>query len=298
MKKKILFIINPIAGNGNKNRIKELILKNLDKLKYEADLRFTEYPKHAIQISEEVAQTGSYNIVVACGGDGTVNEVARGIINTNIIMGVIPVGSGNGLARYLHISRHPEKAIKTINLFNAKTIDTVKICNRKYVNIAGVGFDALISYKFSKNGKRGLWSYIKLIISEFWKYKPRTYLLTTDDKSISRKAFLISYANSSQFGYNAHISPQAKISDGLINISILQPFPKVISPILALRLFTKSIHKSKYCETLSGRQIIVKSDKQEIFAHIDGEPVVFNNEININVVPVSLKIIAGETFKI
>ena len=289
--KKILFIINPVSGVGKQKLVEKSIKKYLDTSKFTYEVKYTKEAKHAIDISTEAA--GKFDIITAVGGDGSVNEVSKGLVNTNSVLAIIPTGSGNGLARYLNIPLKMDKAIQLINLFNIKKIDTAEINNEKFVNVAGIGFDAHVSHIFANYGKRGPLPYVKIAAEEFPKYKAKKYKITIDGKTFYRKAFLISFANSSQFGNNAYISPDAKIDDGLIDVCIFKNFPIVESPRLAVMLFDKRLDKSKYMEIIKGREITIMHENP-IIAHIDGEPVSFGNEVNVKIKPQSLNVIVSE----
>jgi len=290
-KRKVQFIINPISGVGKQHKVEKALPTQLDSTKFDYEIIYTQAPKHATELSTQAAK--HFDVVVAIGGDGTVNEVSRGLINTPTALAIIPTGSGNGLARFLNIPMSLNGAIQVINRNNVKKIDTIDINDTAFVNMAGVGFDAHISHKFAAYGKRGVFSYLKLIALEFWRYKDKTYTLTIDGKAYTRKAFLISFANSSEFGNNAHIAPQAKIDDGLIDICILRRFPLIAAPVIALRLFLKNLNRSRYAEILQAKEITVKNGEDSIKAHIDGEPVVFNNQINMKIRPLNLNIITN-----
>jgi len=293
MMKKILFIINPISGVGKQKNIQSIIDKRLNKSNFICEIKYTEAPKHATQISSEAV--GKYDAVIAVGGDGTVNEVSAGLIGSKTPLGIIPSGSGNGLARFLHIPLKIKKAIELINQFEIQAIDSLTINNIKFVNLAGIGFDALISHQFANYGKRGLWSYVKIIIKEFYRFKPLEFTCNIDGKIISKKLFMISFANSSQFGNNAHIAPNAKINDGLIDICMLRQFPLIVSPIIAFRLFNKTMHKSKYIEIIKGKSIQI-AHHSEIIAHVDGEPILLTKNLKIDIRPLSLNVIVPKNF--
>lgn len=286
MTKKILFIINPISGSGKKKSVEKAIKKYLNKDLYNYEIVYTKAAKHAIEISENAAN--KYEIVVAVGGDGTINEVSKGLINSNTAMAIIPKGSGNGLARFLKIPINIKKAIQLLNNCKIITIDSAKINNATFANICGVGFDAHVANRFDSYGKRGLLSYIKITIKEFFTYKERHYWLEIDGKTYEKKAFLISCANSTQFGNNAHIAPEAIIDDGLLNITIMHRFPLVMSLFVGIRLFTKTLHKSKYVETFKGKDISIRGEN--VMTHIDGETVQLGNELKINTLHKSLKV--------
>ncbi len=286
---KILFIINPISGKGKTKNIENIILANIDKSKFECSFAYTEYGKHAIELSRKAVNEG-FNIVVAVGGDGTINEVAGSLVNSDVKFAIIPRGSGNGLARFLNIPLDIKKAVDTINKNQFRKIDTIKVNDNYCINMAGVGFDAHISHLFANYGKRGLKSYVKLIIKEFFSYKNQDYKLLINNELIDKQAFVISFANSTQFGNNAHIAPLAKIDDGLIDICILRKFSVFQAIFLALRLFTKTIHKSKYYQLIKTEKLeIINSDT--LHAHIDGDPFVFNSNVEISVLHNSLSVI-------
>jgi YegS/Rv2252/BmrU family lipid kinase len=290
MKKKVLFIINPVSGVGKQKTIEKVVAAKMDKDYFDFEFTYTQAPKHAIEISKNAS--GNYDIVVAIGGDGTVNEVGQGLLYSQTALAIIPTGSGNGLARFLKIPVNIEKAVKLIHNYKIQLIDTATINDKRFVNVAGVGFDAHISHKFANFGKRGFLSYIKLVMSEFLSYQPRDYTVIVDDNEYHVNALMITVANSSQFGNNAHVAPFACIDDGVLDICIINNHPKIITADIALRLFLKTIHHSKYVKLLRGKSIRI-IDNQPIMAHTDGEPVTFGNEINIQVVPKSLKVITG-----
>lgn len=292
--KKILFIINPISGVGKQKIVENLIDKVLDLQQFTYDISYTQYAKHAIEISIEAAP--KYDVLVAVGGDGTANEISHGLIGTDTHLAIIPTGSGNGLARSLKIPLNIEKAIENINSFNSNTIDTATINDKIFVNVAGIGFDAKISHRFATYGKRGLWSYVKLTLDEFFNYRSKKYKLIIDGRVRKKKAFLISFANSSQFGNNAYIAPKAIIDDGFIDVSLMKKFPLLAAPIVGFRLFDKKVDSSRYVDTFRGKHIMIRR-KKAIKAHIDGEPVVFGSDIFIKVQPLSLKVLTGSDFK-
>lgn len=286
----ILFIINPISGTVKKSGVEHLINKNLDLSKYNYSIKHTQYPHHATEIAKQEAN--NYQLIVAVGGDGTVHEVGIGLINTNTTLGIIPMGSGNGLARHLKIPMSTKNAILLLNNFKSKPIDTVKINDTHFLGAGGIGFDAHISYLFAKATKRGFITYLKISIKEFFNYKEQDYQLIIDGKTFRRKAFLITFANSNQYGNNAFIAPQSIINDGWISIIILKKFSLLHAIPLAYKLFTKRINSSSFVEEFKINKIQIKSPHQEI--HLDGEPLLMENILNIEVLPLSLKVISNE----
>ncbi len=289
MKQKILFIINPISGNNKKQNIDKTISNCIDNDKFDSQFVFTEYGKHATELAQE-AVNKEFDIVVAVGGDGTVNEVTNALIGTDVKFAIVPSGSGNGLARYLKIPINVKKAVEIINRGKFTQIDTMKVNDNYCVNMAGVGFDAHISNLFASYGKRGLQSYVKLIIKEFFKYKEHRYKILIDNRVGEEEAFVISFANSTQFGNNAHIAPMAKIDDGLIDVCILKKFPAWKAPFLAARLFLKTIHKSKYYKLLKTNKLKI-INSETLHAHMDGDPFTFDSNIKIEVLPKSLSVV-------
>lgn len=284
---KILFILNPVSGN-KRSRNTEQKISGFFKPNNDYSVVKTEYKCHAAQIVKNLSD--EFDTVVAIGGDGTVNEVASGLINRKINFGIIPTGSGNGFARFLKIPSDPEKAVVVIKNNKTRVIDTIKVNEYVSVNMTGIGFDAHIAHLFAKSKSRGFLSYILLVLKNYSKYKPEEYTIKYDNQELKTKAFLISFANSTQFGNNAHIAPLAIIDDGYIDICILQKIPLYAAPVIALRLFNKTIHKSKYYQTIRAKEIeILNPDR--ILAHIDGEPVEFSANMNLKIVPASLNVI-------
>lgn len=287
-KKNILFIVNPISGTGKQKQLDKLLANNLDKDLFDYSIVFTECGGHATELAEK--GTKENDVIVAVGGDGTVNEVARGLVNSNRIMGILPVGSGNGLARHLNLSMRLSESIKILNKLDIETIDTAEINGECFVNVAGIGFDAHVAHLYAKTSKRGPMPYAKLMTMEFQKYLPIPYKVQIEGKSYDLDAFLISFANSSQFGNNAYISPQANINDGLIDVCMMTGFPVVEAGQLAMQLFNKRMDKSKYMNIVQGSNITIETEN-DIKGHIDGEPVNFSNKLEVRVRPASLKII-------
>ena len=289
--KNIRFIINPASGVTKKrhSEIKKAIDKYLDKNIYSEKIKYTRCPGHATKLGNAFRKK-EYEITVAVGGDGSVNEVSRSLIHSNTALGIIPAGSGNGLARSLNIPLNIKKSLLVINRGNVKLIDTASMNGRSFVNCAGIGFDAHIAHIFSQCRKRSLKTYFRIIAREFSKYKPQHYFLNIDGIKIEKHAYMISFANSSQFGNNVHIAPGAKIDDGLIDIAILNPFPSLSVFKIVWQLLTQRAGRSKYIEMYRGKQVFV-NNKETILAHLDGEPVEFTGNLEIKVDPLSLKII-------
>jgi len=289
MKKKILFIINPKSGVKGKTDFPELIASWIDKNTIEYEIEYTKAPKHAIELSRAAASKG-FDVVVAIGGDGSMNEVATGLMGTQTVLAFIPTGSGNGMARHLHIPMNYKDAIAVINTGRVENIDTFKVNNEVCIGTLGVGFDAHTAHLFAKSATRGFATYAKIILSEFYKYKPLSYEMTIEGEDFSKECFLLTIANSSQFGNNAVIAPFASVKDGVLDITMISRFPLIRTPVIIYRLMTRSIQKSPFFTAKRGKEIIIKN-KTELPAHIDGEPVIFASDLHIKVVPSSLNVL-------
>lgn len=294
VKEKIAFIINPKSGRKKKVNIEEEIYKYLNLSIYEPSFHFTSYQLHAYELVYELAGRG-YTKIVAVGGDGTVNEIAGAVAELDLELGIIPAGSGNGLARHLGISTRIKNAVLSLNESKLKRIDAGKINDKWFFCTCGVGFDAHIGHKFSKVKKRGFISYIYTVINEYQNYRPKKYYFSIDGKDYVRKALLITVANAAQYGNNAFIAPEASIDDGLFDIGIIEPFPAYKALLMALRLFNRSIQYSKYHEVIRGTEIKFKRPKKKYIFHYDGEPKKFKDtKIKIKIFPKQLRVLVPE----
>ena len=287
-KRTICFIVNPISGIGRQKVIEKLIDEELDRSLFDYEIAYTKATKHAIELAKDAANR-KVDIVVAVGGDGSVNETAKGLVNSSTAMAIIPTGSGNGLARHLNIPLNLKKAMQVINSGKEIKIDTIQMNGETFANVAGIGFDAHIGWEFAKFGKRGFSSYIKVITREFPKYKAQDFELTIDGKTIIKNAYLISFANGSQWGNNAYIAPTADISDGEMDIAILRDFKFMSGLAIGYKLFKKTLHQSSFLEVIKAKEVL--ATQKGIIAHIDGQPIEIGNELRIKVNPLSLNVI-------
>lgn len=285
--KHIWFVINPNSGLGTGKDVEQIITWLIpESVKYQ--FKNTSHPNHATELTKEAIEAGA-DTVVAVGGDGTVNEVACGLINTNIALGVIPCGSGNGFARHLKIPMGTKAALKRILENKCRTIDSAEINGTPYFATAGLGFDAEVGWQFADFGKRGFISYMQVTTQTFFKFKPKKYHLIIDGKKVETTAFLINFANAGQYGNNAWIAPSASLSDGLIDVCILKSFPIGHVPGILFRLFNKTLEQSKFYEVIRAKEIEVIDPSKY---HIDGEPMKSDGRLHIRVVPSSLKVIS------
>lgn len=276
----MLFIVNPISGWYRKN----LIISHLQKKGYKIVL--TEYGGHA----EKIAREATEKVVVAVGGDGTVNEVARGIVGTDKVLGIIPCGSGDGLALHLGISRYYRVALKAIEKGKTRAIDSATINGKPFFSVCGVGFDAVVSEKFAKSGKRGLISYIEHGLKTWKEYEPEKYLIDIDGDTWENDAALITVGNSSQWGNNAKIAPRADIDDGLLDVTIVDMFGAEDIPALSYLLMTGRLDKNQKVHCYRGKKITV-TRKVSGPAHADGDWFNAGTSLEIEILPQSLNVI-------
>ena len=290
-KKKIVFIINPISGTHSKEGIPALIESGLDRERFDYEIRFTEYAGHATEMARECAEQGVYSCV-AVGGDGTVNEVARALTHSQTALGIIPCGSGNGLARHLCIPMDTKKAIKLINADNVETFDYGVINELPFFCTCGMGFDAFISLKFAEAGKRGPITYVENVLKEGLKYKPETYEVEADNGAKRYKAFLIACANASQYGNNAYIAPGATMKDGEMDVIIMEPFGVIEAPQIAADLFMKTLGNNSKIKTFRTKNLHI-TRKQPGAIHYDGDPIMTDAEIDVHMEPQGIKILVN-----
>ena len=291
MKKKIVFIMNPISGTSDKKDIPYLIEELLDKEQFDYSIRETEYAGHAYEIAKESKEQG-IDIVVAVGGDGTVNEVGRALVHSNTALGIIPTGSGNGLARHLLIPMKIKGAIQVLNDYEITDLDYGIINEHPFFCTCGVGFDAFISEKFAEAGKRGPITYLENILKEGLKYKPETYEIEAENGTIKKKAFLISCANASQYGNNAYIAPQASMSDGMIDVIIMEPFDALEASQISIEMFNKTLDKNNKIKTFRSKEIKIYRKAPGVI-HYDGDPVETGKEIVVTLKEKGIKILTN-----
>ncbi len=294
MSKKIAFIVNPFSGTGRKEDLSGMIIRGLDQSFDKPEIIFTKYRGHGTELAKEFAEKG-FQIVVAVGGDGTVNEVARSLIHTDTSLGIIPIGSGNGLARHLGIPTSVRKAIKQLNYSEPILIDYGLVNEHPFFCTCGTGFDAYVSTEFAKGKRRGIMSYIEKIITGYFSYKSQNYHLEGEGIDLKVKAFVLTFANASQWGNNAYIAPQASVQDGQMDISIMSNFPVIAIPTLALNLFAKNIDKDLFMTTLRAKSIVLRREESGPF-HYDGEPYEEGTEIYVKTVTDGLKVLVKKRY--
>ena len=289
IKKKILAIINPISGIRPKNNIPDLIHENIDSSRFDIEIAFTEYAGHATILAKNAVENHT-DYVIAIGGDGTINETAKALIHTDTALAIIPLGSGNGLARHLQIPLDIVKALRVVNEEHIIQIDYCKANEHIFFCTAGIGFDALIIKKFAEDKHRGGLTYIKNVLLEYISYKPQTYQIFTKSGKVVEKAFLIACGNASQYGNNAYIAPGANMQDGLMDITVIKPFTHLEEHKLEIQLFTRQLERNSKIEILKERSIKIILEKPEVM-HIDGEPIMMEKEIIVETLSKQLNIL-------
>lgn len=286
--KKAVVIINPIAGSGTGLHLLDLVQNSSLANSVELELLVTEGPGHAAQLASEALSRG-VDTLVAAGGDGTVNEVASRLVNTTARLGIIPLGSGNGLARQLGWSDKPEVALKQLHSSDTLKIDTLVLNGRFGVNVSGLGMDGYVAWRFNHEGHRGLSNYTRIALQEFFRYPAVRYTIRIGEKQMTRNAHMCVIANSPEFGNKALIAPRALLSDGLMDIVFVKRPPLHRLPGIMLRLFRGSLKDNAWIETLQTERISIKTDRP-IHLHIDGESLPPTDTLDVHVLPGSLLI--------
>ncbi len=294
--KKILFIINPISGKKRKDFLVEKIRQKFDSEAFNVEVEYTEHAGHGAELAAAAVLRGT-DVVAAVGGDGTINEVASQLLNTDTTLAIVPLGSGNGLAHHLAIPQNANKCLQLIadKCDKPELVDSCSINDDFFFSIAGVGYDAKVAYDFNHGNERGFHGYFKYILKDYFNYNYNTYIIDCDGEKIEREAFFITFANSSQWGYNVKIQPKASVQDGLVDVCIAKKpqwfaLGDTVASLLMNRIDHRKLIEYKKCKEL----VISIKDGQKMFWHVDGdfrEPV---EKIIIKIIPHSLKVICGD----
>lgn len=291
--KNIAFIVNPISGTRTKNRITKLIRELLDPQLFSPTVVVTEYAGHATQLAQQFALEGYY-AVIAVGGDGTVNEVASGLIGHKTALGIIPNGSGNGFARHLDISTRMNRAIEMLNNSETICVDYGIVNDIPFFSTFGIGFDAIVAQDFA-DSNRGFKGYVQSIFKDFFQYKPEKYYLKGENLDLNTTAFLVNFANAGQWGYDAYIAPKASVQDGWLDVAIVSEFALSDVPSLALSLFTKTIDENLHMNTIRVKELTLTRENDGV-VHIDGTPTQMGKELHVKIVEDGLKVLVKKRF--
>ncbi|MDO7172777.1 diacylglycerol/lipid kinase family protein [Mariniflexile sp. AS56] len=290
----IHFILNPIAGKGNNNLDQALLKAYFNQTDFTLIVKPTSYKKHAIQLTQDSINEKAH-IIVACGGDGTINEVASCLINTNVILGIIPIGSGNGLASNLNIPKNFNKALQIIKNQATKRIDVGQLNNHYFFSNTGIGFDAQVIKHYEASNERTLTSYIKATLKSLKKVKKLSKVETNiNGKTIKHKPFLIFISNSNQMGYNVSLTPNASLEDGKLDILIVKKIGAFKIFLFSILMLIKRHHILKEVDCYQTKQLkITQKDKPIFQTQIDGEFIMIKNKIiTISILDKALKVIA------
>lgn len=252
-----------------------------------AQILFTEERAHATELVHEHMYAEKWKAIVAVGGDGTVNEIAKPLVGTNIPIGILPLGSGNGLARHLGLPLTLDAALKRLFEGTPSTIDSAELNGIPFFCTAGMGFDAYVGHLFSQQKARGLATYVNVSFKAYWSYKPQSFRLN----GVEKQVFSLSFANAGQFGNNAWVAPQASLQDGLLDVCTISPFPQWYGTALAYGLFTKQLKQSTYIDYQRATEALVETETPPMI-HYDGEPLQLDTtRIEVKIKPGSLHVI-------
>jgi diacylglycerol kinase (ATP) len=292
-RKKIIFILNPISGVNKKSVIEDKIHTHIDTNQYEYEVVYTNHANHGSEIARE-AVAKNYDMVVAVGGDGSVNEISEGLIGSDVVLGIIPAGSGNGYAMHLGIGRDVEKAIKILNNGKIRVLDTGLINQQPFVNLAGIGFDAKIAYLYRNVKRRGFWGYFQTAVKETLSFQFHTFTVKVDGKEVlsGKKCFTIVVANAPMYGYGFIIAPKAVPDDGNLEVVIFHkaPFWRIFFSLW--RFWNHSMDKTRLADRYVGKNVEVICH-DDSFGHTDGEGFTVNGTQIFTIKPNSLKVWVG-----
>lgn len=291
-KTKLLFIANPISGTRDKKPVIDSLPMFLDAERFEWEVAWTDHKGHAAELAHQASEEG-IDVCVAIGGDGTVNEVARSLRHSDTALAIVPMGSGNGLARHLQIPMNPDGALRVLSRCDIKSLDYGLINDIPFFCTCGMGFDAFISEKFASAGKRGLGTYVENTLRGGLSYEPETYEIEVDGQTEHYTAFIIACGNAAQYGNNFYIAPQASMSDGLLDVTIIEPLNVLKAPQLVMQMINKTLDTNSHVRTFRCQALHVHRTQPGVI-HYDGEPAETGCDIDIRLVPKGLRVVVNE----
>lgn len=277
---RVSVIINPISGAISKQRIEPLLTRRLNALGYDVEVAWTSARGDATAFTARAVKE-DLRAVIVVGGDGTINECASQLCDTNVAMGIIPTGSGNGLARHLNIPTNIHRAIRIIEQGHVTYCDYGSINNTPFFCTSGLGFDAAVSAEFNRSKKRGIVNYLRSAIKEYRKYSPKEYVISIGNQVLTERALLVAICNASQYGNNAYIAPKATITDGLLDITVVHQGNLITNALAGVDLMTGYIYRNMLVDTFRTSQATITMPEDSI-VHIDGEPVMCSREMTVN----------------
>ena len=293
--KQALLIINPVSGTSRKEGLEERVAERLGREGIAVTTRRTASADDATTFAREAVDKG-FDMVLAAGGDGTVNETANALCGTGVAFGIIPCGSGNGLARHLNIPVDVRAALEIIAEGRTEVCDHGDVNGRNFFCTFGVGFDAAVSHKFAESKRRGKLTYLSNTFREYITYRPDEYVISANGEVITERAFVVAVCNASQYGNNAYIAPQASLTDGLMDVTILEPFTVLDVPSLSFQLFNKTIDQNSRIKTMRAKKIKIHRTKEGVM-HYDGDPVMGGKDIEVELIPHGLNVIISNKKK-
>lgn len=290
---KILFILNPVSGNrpADTEHFARCIQLNFPG----ADMRLTKSAGHATELAREAAAAGT-DVVVAIGGDGTINETARGLVGTKTALAVVPRGSGNGFARELGMPLEFEEAVMRLQRGTISPCDIGRANGELFLNVAGVGLEAQIAWEFmehGKNGARGKWPYFKLGAKTVFSYKPPVFDMIVDGKKTSAAPLTLVFANGRQYGSNFKIAPRANLGDGLLDMVAVKNAPKWKLALALPGFFTDGWRPFGITATHPVKNVTLTREGNFPY-HIDGEPRQASGKLEITVETHALNVLYPE----
>lgn len=290
---KARLIINPISGTKSKAGLDRLVIDALTPLGWEVEVAYTRCHGDATRLARQAVEKGC-DAVIAAGGDGTINEAAAALCGTGVVLGILPCGSGNGLARHLGIQIDLREGLKVILENHPMEIDYATVNGIKFFCTCGVGFDAAVSEAFAKKKTRGKFTYIKSTFETYAAYRPEHYTIIANGKKLTEKAFLVAVCNASQYGNNAYIAPSASINDGLLDVTIIHSGNTLSTALVGVDMLTGLIEKNMLIHTFrtDNLKIIRESEGP---SHVDGEPMILPETLEINCVHSGLKVFTPTT---
>ena len=286
----ISIVVNPVSGTNSARKRAKRVVKALEE-HFCIKALYTKYAGHGIELTQQLIAKGT-DVLIAVGGDGTVNEISSALTGSRTALFIVPTGSGNGLARDLGMyGLSIKQIIERIEQNNIHLIDSGIADEKAFFCTCGTGFDAYIGHLFAQTKVRGFLTYIKLSLHAFKNYTPLTYQLKTDQGEYTRQAFVINIANNKQFGNNAYIAPMANMQDGLFTVTIIKPFKWYNVPYMAYSLFFKRMHKNKFVETFDCGDCKLTIPENG-YLHVDGEPITTqSNPILVQIRPASIHVL-------
>jgi diacylglycerol kinase (ATP) len=288
----VFFIVNKFSGIAYEESVEGRIIDECTTWGLKATIEFTRERGHATELARTAVANG-FQLIFAVGGDGTVNEVAQALVHTKASLGILPKGSGNGLARHLGIPMHFPSALELIRSNRSVKIDSVSINEHLSFNVSGIGFDGHVAMRFGRNGKRGLAGYVRTVLSEFWSFDEFGGKATIDGRNVDLKGFIIAIANASQFGNNARVAPLASVCDQQLDLSVIRKVGVLKVLQLVSRLFNGTIGESKHVTLQKASEVELILDRAVDY-HIDGEPKGVDSEYKIRIVPACLNVVVPE----